>query len=259
MKIEDWLPLYREICEQLGIDMSRDLEAAHLLSEAIEGRHLTKEHLAQVVKKHRWAVVFGAGPSLEHDLDEFLNVVGIGLLTTVAADGACRAFLERDVKPDVVVTDLDGGDEVLLEAAERGSLLVVHAHGDNIDKIKQLIPKIRVKVVGTTQTRPVGVLENFGGFTDGDRAAYMCEDLGVENIVVAGMDFDGEVGKYSKPFKLAGAELVRKKNKLQIGKRLLINLAKTSNSVFYDVSKSSKPLDLYKKIQWADVLSYITR
>ncbi|MEM2238260.1 MAG: 6-hydroxymethylpterin diphosphokinase MptE-like protein [Candidatus Caldarchaeum sp.] len=257
MKPEGWLSLYAEICEELGIDRSRDLEAAHLLSTMIRDRHLNREHLAQVFKKHGWTVVFGAGPPLEDDLDEFLKEIGVGSIPTVAADGACRAFLERGVKPDVVVTDLDGGDEALVEAAGEGSLLVVHAHGDNMEKIKKLIPKLPAKIVGTTQTEPVGVLENFGGFTDGDRAVYMCEELGVKNIIIAGMDFDGDVGRYSKPAMLSNVEIQRKRKKLRIGKRLLTHLAKNTTANLYDATAESVGIDGFKKVGWDFVKTHV--
>ncbi|MEM4287768.1 MAG: 6-hydroxymethylpterin diphosphokinase MptE-like protein [Candidatus Caldarchaeum sp.] len=256
MKLEEWLKLYAEICMELGIDRSRDYEAAQLLSNMIKQKHLSREHLTMVFKRHAWAVVFGAGPSLEKDIDEFLEKVGAGSIPTVAADGACRAFLERGVTPDVVVTDLDGGDEALVEAAEKGSLLVVHAHGDNIDRIKLLIPNLPA-VVGTTQTEPVGVLENFGGFTDGDRAVYMCEELGVRNIVMAGMDFDGEIGKYSKPAKLSSDETARKRKKLSIAKKLLTHLAENTEAKLYDASASSGKVDGFEKVGWSYVETHV--
>jgi len=262
LETTEWLKLYEWICSELEIDPSEDLKAAALMSSMIEGRCLSRQDVARLLVRHGWAVVFGAGPSLERDFKEFLQVVESGKLCTVAADGACRVFLENGLIPDVVVTDLDGGDEALMQAAAEGSLLVVHAHGDNIHKIRQLIPSISSKLLGTTQTEPVGVLENFGGFTDGDRAVYMCEELGVKNIVVAGMDFEGAVGKHSKPYSMSEAELARKRKKLEIGKRLLTILAERTDSCLYDVSSNDSTIKGFVKTTWGSLMlqkTYLNR
>ncbi|MDW7977508.1 MAG: DUF115 domain-containing protein [Candidatus Caldarchaeum sp.] len=253
MEIKAWLKLYHQICLELSIDPSKDLQAALLLSELIKNRSLTRRDL-HFIHKHSCAVVFGAGPSLDKDLDDFLEEVGLSKVLTVAADGACGAFLERNVKPDIVVTDLDGGDGVLLEAAHAGSLLVVHAHGDNVDRIKQLVPALPNRVLGTTQTEPVGVLDNFGGFTDGDRAVYMCEELGVKNIAIAGMDFEGVAGRHSKPHPLSETEMERKRRKLQIAKRLLTHLAMNSKCSFYNVSSGCSYLEGFTNIKWSELI-----
>ena len=55
------------------------------------------------------------------------------------------------------------------------------------------------KVLGTTQSVPVGNLYNFGGFTDGDRAMFLAIELGAREMVLAGMDFGTVVTKYSRP------------------------------------------------------------
>ena len=49
--------------------------------------------------------------------------------------------------------------------------MVVHAHGDNIEKI-HLVKNFK-NCIGTTQTKSFGKLHNFGGFTDGDRCVFL--------------------------------------------------------------------------------------
>ena len=116
----------------------------------------------------------------------------------VAADGATTALIEERLSPDIIATDLDGNLDDILIANLRGANIVIHAHGDNIDKIASLTPFF-TSVLGTTQAQPVGNLYNFGGFTDGDRALFLAVALGAEEIILAGMDFGDVVTKYSRP------------------------------------------------------------
>ena len=116
----------------------------------------------------------------------------------VAADGATTALIEQKVAPDIVATDLDGKLDDILLANIRGANIIVHAHGDNIDKIATVTSFFN-NVLGTTQAQPVGNLYNFGGFTDGDRALFLAVALGASEIILAGMDFGDMVTKYSRP------------------------------------------------------------
>ena len=116
----------------------------------------------------------------------------------VAADGATTALIEQKLVPDIVATDLDGNIDDILLANLRGANIVIHAHGDNIDRIASLSSFFN-NVLGTTQAQPVGNLYNFGGFTDGDRAIFLAVALGASEITLAGMDFGDIVTKYSRP------------------------------------------------------------
>ena len=87
-------------------------------------------------------------------------------------------------------TDLDGAAESFLEMNREGTIMVVHAHGDNIPQLQYWVPLFPGPVVGTTQSQPVPPLHNFGGFSDGDRAAFAADALGAERIVFVGFDLD---------------------------------------------------------------------
>lgn len=237
----------------LQIDPEKDRQSAEILSRLITGRSIDRKQLAAVFEGKTFAAVFGAGPSLEADLDGFLRCFDLSDAAVVAADGAVNAFHQRGLNPDIVVTDLDGGDEALVKASRSGALLVVHAHGDNIEKILQLVPRLDGRILGTTQAEPFDALENFGGFTDGDRAVFMCEEIGVKTIVVAGMDFDGEIGKFSKPKPFTEKETLRKKIKLQIGKTLLETLAAKTTSNLYDASKTNATIKGFRKTNWEEL------
>ncbi len=253
MELTKWLRIYGEICRELGLDPEKDRQAAELLSKMISGNCLRRDVLSKALSSSPVVVVFGAGPSLQPDLNQFSKHVGVENVVTVAADGASKAFTETGLTPHVVFTDLDGGDETLNQVNRNGALLVVHAHGDNMDKLRRLVPAFKNQVLGTTQTEPVGCLENFGGFTDGDRAVYACVELGVERIVLAGMDFTGDVGPYSKPYPLNQAEISRKKKKLLIGKRLLELLAQEACAELYDASASNSRIKGFRRLDWEGV------
>ena len=194
MEWEEWKPFYLRIVREMGYSIEKDREAAQVLRALLlEGdEYILKEELASVVKKR--AYVFGAGPSLgialrEHDFSDG---------TLIAADGATSALLEAGLVPDIIVTDLDGRVPDIKIANDRGAFLAVHAHGDNIDKLTAYVPLFS-RVLGTTQTEPLDIVYNFGGFTDGDRAAFLAERLGAIEIVLVGFDFGNTVGRWSKP------------------------------------------------------------
>jgi len=210
-----WRPWYMKIVERLGLDPKADLEA----SKVLDG-NLPEPNIAEL-KKLIYAkdcVVLGAGPSLEEDLKK-LESKGWMDKSFISADGATSALLKYRT-PDIVVTDLDGNVRDQFKAWERGSWLVLHGHGDNLDKIRKVAPQIDVRVLGTTQVEPFGKLFNFGGFTDGDRAAFMAHELGASRIYLVGMDIGAKIGKYS-----GAKDLKRKIVKLSTCKELLAWLA----------------------------------
>lgn len=97
----------------------------------------------------------------------------------VAVEGfAARRLLEAGIRPDVVVTDLDYEPE----DAGVGRVAVVHAHGDNIERLRAAPPRR----VFTVQTAPPPGTYNVGGFTDGDRAVYLAYALGAREVVISG-------------------------------------------------------------------------
>lgn len=137
----------------------------------------------------------------------------------IAADGATSAVIKHR-NPDIVVTDLDGEVDSQLAAWHRGAWLVVHGHGDNLELVEQVVPNLQERVIGTIQTRTLGKLFNFGGFTDGDRGAFVAHELGASKIYLAGMDLGQKIGRHS-----GDKDLKRKLIKLKICGELLAWLA----------------------------------
>lgn len=226
MKFVDWFPYYQGIRSEFGYSTEKDQEAANTLSGLIKRKSLDTKVLQKKLKGKNVFVV-GAGPSLDSSVKILKKN---GSFVKIAADGAVEWLLENKVKPDIVVTDLDGKPAALQKASKMGAVMVVHAHGDNMDMLKKLVPKFK-KVVGTTQVMPVENVHNFGGFTDGDRCVFLAEEFGAKKIVMVGMDFAG-TSRYKD---VKDPEL--KKRKMQAGRRLLEMLAKQSRSKLFDASK----------------------
>ena len=194
-----WEKYYKEILEDFGFSRENDEESAKLLDEILSTEGcLTLDELREIVGFSNKFIVFGAGPSLKEHILMLKEDYDLKDYVLVAADGATTAMVEERISPDIIATDLDGNLDDILIANLRGANVVIHAHGDNIDKIASLTPFF-TSVLGTTQAQPVGNLYNFGGFTDGDRALFLAVALGAEEIILAGMDFGDIVTKYSRP------------------------------------------------------------
>ncbi|MCK9276774.1 MAG: DUF115 domain-containing protein, partial [Methanoculleus sp.] len=87
-----------------------------------------------------------------------------------------------------VFTDLDGATDVFIDLSRQGTVMVVHAHGDNIPLLRHWVPLLPGPLVATTQAAPLPHVYNFGGFTDGDRAVFAADDLGAASVRIIGFD-----------------------------------------------------------------------
>ena len=194
-----WEKYYTEILDDFGFSREMDEKSAKLLDEILsEEGCLTLDDLSQIVGFSDKYIVFGAGPSLKEHVQKLIDEYDLKEYVLVAADGATTALIEERLVPDIIATDLDGKLDDILLSNIRGANVVIHAHGDNIDKIVDFTPFF-TNVLGTTQAQPLGNIYNFGGFTDGDRALFLAVALGAKEIVLAGMDFGDVVTKYSRP------------------------------------------------------------
>jgi uncharacterized Rossmann fold enzyme len=215
MEIEKWLVFYDEILKEFRFSKERDRESALLLNTFLKKPDNGR---LECLISGRDVNIFGAGPSLE-------RVGSIPPGPNIAADGACSYLLKRDIVPEVVVTDLDGNIEDILEANRLGALIFLHAHGNNIDLVRRYAADFK-NLFGTTQVWPFGNLLNFGGFTDGDRAGFIAEHFSPKKITFYGMNFDMAPGRYSFTKQ---ENLGIKKKKLRWAKRLLEFLKKGSD------------------------------
>ena len=202
MDFNEWEGWYKEILDTLGFSREGDENTAALLDKILDEKGcLTIEEFSDEIMKKKDTskfIVVGAGPSIKKHIKYVKENYDLNDYLIVSADGATTAMLEDDLVPDIVATDLDGKMEDLLAANSLGSYFVIHAHGDNEELIVKWTTSFD-KILGTTQSKPVGHLYNFGGFTDGDRAMFFTLALGCEEMVLAGMDFGTTVTKYSRP------------------------------------------------------------
>lgn len=204
--------MYREICAEFGYDEGADRLSAEALWSLISSRELPSvEGLVHACP--RSLTLCGDGPSLAREVSDSRPEGFV-----VAADGATSTLIAAGIMPDAVVTDLDGDMEDLLMAAAAGARMFVHAHGDNICTVRSAIPRFVGEVIGTCQCAPVGGLLNFGGFTDGDRAACIFSGLGAERIVLRGFDL-------GTPSAKAGRDPETKRRKLDWARRILCILS----------------------------------
>ncbi|MDP3563794.1 MAG: DUF115 domain-containing protein [Methanoregula sp.] len=180
MEFKDWEPHYCEILAYFGFDRAGDEEAARLLASLLPRDNLLS--LAALTCDNP-VTVCGNAPCLKDELDKINGVV-------FAADAAADVLDAAGIRPDAVFTDLDGASDRLLELNREGTIVVVHAHGDNIALLKHWVPLFKGPVVGTTQSTPLPHVHNFGGFSDGDRAVFVANELGAEPITIIGFDLD---------------------------------------------------------------------
>lgn len=184
VRFEDWEIIYSRILDDFGFSRARDEEAARALSSLLESADRIGLSELERMIRDKGVVICGNAPRLGEDLRRMEPADVI-----VAADGATSVLLEHGMIPDIIVTDLDGYMPDIIESNRRGSAVVVHAHGDNIDKLREHVPHLR-RVLGTTQAAPLKNVYNFGGFTDGDRAVFLVLEFMPKNVRLIGFDPD---------------------------------------------------------------------
>jgi 2-amino-4-hydroxy-6-hydroxymethyldihydropteridine diphosphokinase len=252
--LNDWWPWYQRIIETFGYHRVQDQDAADLLSKLLAAKAQNPSEIRMRVANHP-VLVFGAGPSLEENIKQVKSEGVLQKFVTVVADGATTAVLHvAEAIPDVIVTDLDGVVSDIVSAQKQGSIIVIHAHGDNIEQLKRFVPEFS-RAVGSTQVEPRPNVYNFLGFTDGDRAVFLAAAMGAKVIVLAGMDFGSTIGKYSKQ---QVKSLKVKREKLRISRELLEWLAQTNGKIeFYNMTGSGEKIEGFKDIQPKDLKKLI--
>ena len=178
MRFADWEPHYTAILEYFGFEREADEVAAHQLGVLADRDDVG---LLEALIQDRMVTVCGNAPCLAEELDQ---VEG----TVLAADAAAEVLVSRGIRPDAVFTDLDGATDLFVDLSRQGTVMVVHAHGDNIPLLRHWVPLLTGPLVATTQAAPLPSVHNFGGFTDGDRAAFAADELGAAQIRIIGFD-----------------------------------------------------------------------
>ena len=239
-----WKKWYSNILKEFEYDEKKDKEAAIILNSILKRSTINNEILNLI--KNKTVFVIGSGPSLSTAIPKLKN---LKKSIKIAADSSVKPLVDNGIIPDIVITDLDGDENSLKKIATK-SIFVVHAHGDNINKLK--FSKKFKKCIGTTQSKPFSKIQNFGGFTDGDRGVFLANHFGAKKIILFGMDFGERIGKYSNTKK---SERTIKLMKLNKGKLLLEWLSTITKSELFTTSKQVKG---FKKISYKNVDIIIT-
>jgi 2-amino-4-hydroxy-6-hydroxymethyldihydropteridine diphosphokinase len=208
LRWDEWEPLYRDIAKEFDYSMEKDARAARILNALLANKRICDDGCLSKRIYKEVTVCGGAANLLKH-LEEF-GIVG----ASIAADNATSVLLANGQLPDLIVTDLDGNVREQILANSEGAVVVVHAHGDNIPALQEYVPHFNGLISGTTQGREVGVLRNFGGFTDGDRAVSIARHFGATMIRLLGFDFECPALKL-------GREIEVKRRKLAWARRLI--------------------------------------
>ena len=152
MDFEEWQPIYERILRDFGYDPGDD---------RLPGRDAT-------------VAIAGGSDTLEDELATVREADAV-----FAASTAADVLIGAGLEVDLLVTDLDKTPETAITLSQAGVPVAVHAHGDNIQALRRHLPEFdREQILGTTQAEPTSDVINVGGFTDGDRAAFLADHLG---------------------------------------------------------------------------------
>ena len=243
--ISGWKKRYSDILKEFKYSEKKDIESAIQLNSFLKKSNINEKIIRLIEGKT--VFVIGSGPSLLRAIPRLQNYKKS---IKIVADSALKILIENDVVPDIIITDLDGDESTLKKIAKTRSIFVVHAHGDNIEKLK-LAKKFK-NCIGTTQSNPFDKIQNFGGFTDGDRGVFLANHFKAKKIILFGMDFGKRIGKFSNTKKI---EKKTKLMKLKKGESLLEWLSTTTKSELFTTSKSIKG---FKKISYKELDIIIT-
>lgn len=197
MRFDEWEPVYEQILSDFGFDRAADERARDRLAT-----YATPFDRSRLDVSGATVAVAGAGPSLADELDRAAAADAV-----FAASTAVDTLAEAGVAVDLMVTDLDKNPETAVARTRAGAPVAAHAHGDNLAAVDRWLPAFDADhVLATTQAAPVDAVDNFGGFTDGDRAAFAADELGAATLQFVGWDFDDPTVDPTKAKKLAWAE-----------------------------------------------------
>jgi len=255
---------YSEICSLLDIDSTQDYEVTKYLSKRVSW---FKSRITSKALKKRIAnkiiFVFGAGPSLDESIKKFIPIFQTfkEKIAIIAADGALLALQENTIPVDAVVTDLDGSLTALKKGLSMSTIVILHAHGDNLSKLKAIEDMIpNIGILGSTQVTSNMKITNFGGFTDGDRAVYLAANFKARKIILFAYDFGTVVGRYSKPEKHEEnfSASKRKLVKFSIAKKLLKKAPNLFPQIdFYNATIHGDTIENWKSVSIDDITNLL--
>lgn len=123
------------------------------------------------------------------------NLPDIDQNTTVIVAGSSIMNYDLREPPNFIVTDMDGDLDKVFVYSSMGSTVVFHAHGDNISAIIDNFSRINGPIIPSCQVYDHADVNNFGGFTDGDRSVFFANFLKSPRIDIYGFKMDDPIAK----------------------------------------------------------------
>ena len=99
MTIRGWKTQFKEIRKEFGYLEKDDLISVRKLDSLLKGKNSKRQF--QNMIQGKTVLIIGAGPSLTKSLKYIKKSKNV---TKIVADGAVRALLEKNIKPDILVT-----------------------------------------------------------------------------------------------------------------------------------------------------------
>ena len=198
MNFQEWEPTYEAILADFGYPRAADEAARDELDALSSGFDLD-----------RLRPLDGATVAVAGGASTLADEVAVAAEAdhVIAASTAADVLRDAGVGVALMTTDLDKNVETAVALTHEGTPVAVHAHGDNREAIQNAVPQMRTEhVLPTTQAAPRGSIQNFGGFTDGDRGAFLADHFGTARLVFPGWDFDDPTVDEEKRKKLRWAE-----------------------------------------------------
>jgi len=197
MNFEAWEPVYESILADFGYPREGDERARDVIAE-----YATPFDFDRLDAAGEVVAVVGAAPSLSEEVG---RVEDADLV--FAASTAADVVREAGFGVDLLITDLDKNPETARDLTDAGTPVAAHAHGDNVPLVEEWLPRLDpAQTIATTQASPLDAVYNFGGFTDGDRAAFLADELGAAELRFPGWEFDDSAVDAAKARKLRWAE-----------------------------------------------------
>jgi uncharacterized Rossmann fold enzyme len=188
MNFDEWEPVYERVLADFGFERAADERARDTLRSLVAGDCYDTSPTGPFGRAVSGSVVavVGAAPSLPAEVERAAEA-DLVFAASTAAD-VCR---DHGVAVDLMVTDLDKNPETAVELTHEGTPVAAHAHGDNVPAVREWIPRLdHAYTIPTTQAAPAPPVRNFGGFTDGDRAAFLADHLDAASLRFVGWAFD---------------------------------------------------------------------
>ncbi len=197
-----WEEIYAEMKEDLKLNFSQDSNSAELLHSYYSLSDMVWNRTLKL-RGMRFLIIGNAENFSDHRIHDLID----GNTVIVVADSAIDR-IRNDIVPHIIVTDLDGNMEKITKFCMQGSIIFIHSHGDNMDKIMKYVPGFMGLFIPTCQN--CNDMYNPEGFTDGDRAVKISEKMGASEIILAGFDFNKPYGKGNTDTKKRKLEYARR-------------------------------------------------